>query len=503
MILKNIFKKSFFFIISFILFFSVSIFHVKAVTIDISATVNAEVSFTDVSSTHLNKDAINYVKSEGIVNGYEDGSFKPDSLIRRDEFLKIILGSKFEKTEIDNCSVSPFSDVSGYWAINYVCLGKQKGIISGYEDGTFKPADNISLAEASKIITHTFGYTIIENTNEWWKPFVSRLEQNKSIPNTIESLWEKITRGEMAEMIYRLKNNILNKSSTAFVQYNPEINPINFSTTVNNKYLSFVPGTKMIYEGQTEDGKEHIEVYTTHETKTVMGVTTVVVWDRVWLDGELIEDTKDWYAQDTEGNVWYFGEESKEILNGQIINTNGSWQTGVDGAKAGIIMYADPKVGMSYRQEYYPGKAEDMGDVLALGQAVRVPYGPFTDCLKTKDWTPLEPDAAEHKYYCPPIGGVVLEIGLEDGERIELIDIKTGLTDEEQMNQVFEEIKTQITQEEAKAIALEEVPGIVTDIGIEQKFGKTTYVVEVDANSGPETDVIIDITTGQVLGTEI
>ena len=282
--------------------------------------------------------------------------------------------------------------------------------------------------------------------------------------------------------------------------YSPEINPANFAANVTNKYFALVPGRKMIYEGETEDGTERIEVYVMRGTKQILGVNAVVVWDRVWLEGELIEDTKDWYAQDKEGNVWYFGEDSKEIIGGKIASTEGSWESGIDGAKPGIIMKANPQIGDSYRQEYYKGNAEDMADVLALNETVNVPQGNFTNCLKTRDWTPLEPGADEHKYYCPSVGGVVLEVVIENGERVELI----GITTDEVMEtvEVVEELKANVTEEKAKEIALNEVLGKVTDVAIERKFGKIAYVIEIDADEGPETDVIIDIETGEVLGVE-
>ena len=126
-----------------------------------------------------------------------------------------------------------------------------------------------------------------------------------------------------------------------------------------------------------------------------MGVTTIVVWDRVWLNNELIEETYDWYAQDKEGNVWYFGEDSKEYENGMVVSTKGSWEAGVDGAKPGIIMEAHLRVGESYRQEYYKGEAEDMADVVAVGVTVTIPYGTFEDCLKTRNWSQIDPNLNE------------------------------------------------------------------------------------------------------------
>ena len=208
--------------------------------------------------------------------------------------------------------------------------------------------------------------------------------------------------------------------------YDPKIILNDFVSEINNKFFALVPGTMFIYEAETEDGMERNEMYVTNNTKVVLGVDTVEVWDRVWLDDELIEETLDWYAQDKSGNVWYFGEDSKEYSLGKVTSTKGSWEAGVDGAKPGIIMQAEPKIGQSYRQEYYKNIAEDMAQVVSIDESVTVPYGSFTGCLKTMDWNPLEPGTDEHKYYCPDVAGVVLEVSIEDGERVELMDVRTN-----------------------------------------------------------------------------
>jgi hypothetical protein len=129
-----------------------------------------------------------------------------------------------------------------------------------------------------------------------------------------------------------------------------------------------------------------------------------VVLDRVFLNGELKEKTFDWYAQDKEGNVWYFGEDTKEYDNGRVVSTAGSFEAGKNGAKAGIIMRVHPKVGQTTPQEFAPGVAEDKARVLDLNATITVPYGTFTHCLKQEEFTPLEPDALENKYYCRASG---------------------------------------------------------------------------------------------------
>ena len=165
--------------------------------------------------------------------------------------------------------------------------------------------------------------------------------------------------------------------------YRPAISPADFVSTIDNPFLPLKPGTRFVYESATEKGVERTETVVTSETRKVLGVICVVVWDSVRLNGELIEDTYDWYAQDGQGNVWYFGEDSKEYKGGKLVGTKGSWGAGVDGAQPGIVMKATPQVGDSYRQEYYQGEAEDMAKVVALGEKVSVPFGSFAGCLKT------------------------------------------------------------------------------------------------------------------------
>lgn len=207
--------------------------------------------------------------------------------------------------------------------------------------------------------------------------------------------------------------------------YTPEIDADDFVTQIDNEYLPLKPGTILIYEGKTDEGTERIEVEVTNKTKEIQGIDCVVVSDKVYLDGDLIEDTLDWFAQDKDGNVWYFGEDSKEIEEGKVVSTEGSWEAGVDDAQPGIVMKANPKVGDEYRQEYYKGEAEDMGEVLSLDESESVPFGSYDNLLMTKDWTPLEPEVEENKYYAKGIG-VILEVMVKGGsERVELIEIKT------------------------------------------------------------------------------
>lgn len=215
--------------------------------------------------------------------------------------------------------------------------------------------------------------------------------------------------------------------TTETAEYNPIINPEDFVSGVNNKYFTLKPGTRFTYRSQTPRGEERIEEFVTHETKKVMGVTTTVVRVREWLNNTLQEDSRDWYAQDKHGNVWYFGETVDNYLNGKLNDHAGSWEAGIDGAKPGIIMLKDPKVGDTYREEYYKGKAEDMGTIVALGKRVTVPYGAFDDCLQTRGWSRIDRTANEYKYYCPAVGFMVLEEAAPTGgQRVELVSVSTN-----------------------------------------------------------------------------
>jgi len=315
------------------------------------------------------------------------------------------------------------------------------------------------------------------------------------------------------------------KSVVIYEEYSPVINPTDFTTQITNPYFSMPIGKKMVYEAITEDGIEKIETLIPGWTKEIVGVETLVFWDRVYLDGELIEDTRDYIAQDKEGNVWYFGENVDNYVDGLLTHHHGAWIGGVDGAFPGIWMKANPKVGDEYRQEYYKGEAEDLGRVDAIDESVTTPAGTFTGCIKIFEWTPLE-SATGYKYHSKVAGGTVLEE--EDGERVELIELDLegakciklpnrysqegvlpGFTKNCRTEDLIdleievsgEELKTNITEEDAKEIALKEVPGKITDVAIEKKFGKPTYVVEIQTTNG-EIDVIIDIDTGEILGIE-
>jgi len=209
--------------------------------------------------------------------------------------------------------------------------------------------------------------------------------------------------------------------------YDPVI-PTEWSSIVLNPYFQMIPGNRWEYRGDTDEGEETVIVEVLDETRQIQGVVATVVRDRVYLDGELTEDTYDWFAQDETGNVWYLGEDSKEIENGEVVSTEGSWEWGVDDALPGIIMWADPAahVGEAYRQEFYEGEAEDWGKVVAVNQTVTVPAGTYSGCITIEEWNGLESGGHENKSYNNPVG-VVLETGSGGGERLELVTFSSRL----------------------------------------------------------------------------
>ncbi|MGH2691736.1 MAG: hypothetical protein ACRDHM_04465, partial [Actinomycetota bacterium] len=208
--------------------------------------------------------------------------------------------------------------------------------------------------------------------------------------------------------------------------YRPEIDPANFAHRIDNPYLPLIPGTQLSYEGISDGERETEEFVVTDRTKTILGVETTVVRDSVYVAGELVEDTSDWFAQDRHGNVWYFGEASHDIQNGKVVSTHGSWEAGVDGAVPGIVMLGDPRAGDTYRQEFYEGEAEDIATVVTLTDTVKVPFGSFEDVLKTEDTNPLEPKVLENKYYAPGVGVVFEELVHGEEGFLELVDVTTA-----------------------------------------------------------------------------
>ncbi len=198
-----------------------------------------------------------------------------------------------------------------------------------------------------------------------------------------------------------------------------------FVSRIDNHYMPLIPGSIYTYQGQEDGEKQRTVVEVTHESKTILGVMAAVVLDTVSDDhGGLIEQTFDWFAQDTAGNVWYLGEDTKEFENGQVVSTEGSWEAGINGAQPGIIMEAQPLAGDTYKQECAPPSAVDEASVESLNAAAKTPYGNFSHALRTRESTPLEPGVAENKYYAACIG-LVRTVTIQGGHgSTSLVDVQ-------------------------------------------------------------------------------
>jgi hypothetical protein len=209
---------------------------------------------------------------------------------------------------------------------------------------------------------------------------------------------------------------------------NSKLDPASFTTEIDNPWWPMTPGSRWVYrETDTEGANQKVVVTVTDRTKTIAnGIEARVVHDVVTEDGEFVEVTDDWYAQDQDGNIWYLGEETTEYENGKPVSQEGSFEAGVDGAEAGIIMPAQPEPGMTYRQEYYEGEAEDEGAIVSLDQQAEVPAGHYRPVLMTNDTNPLEPKVSEFKFFARGVGPV-LAVSVSGGsDREELLSYRPG-----------------------------------------------------------------------------
>lgn len=247
-------------------------------------------------------------------------------------------------------------------------------------------------------------------------------EPLEDLPGAVRDAWfERDEAIELAEEQYEARLAVFRAIGSS--RYLPELDSNTFSENITNSLLPYTVGRTMVYEKQTAEGLERVEITVLADTVEIEGLTCRQVQDIAYLDGEVIEDTIDWYAQDANGDVWYIGEISKNYdEDGFLEDIDGSWRYGVDGAQPGIVMFGTPVVGTAYRQEYWINEAEDVARIMADQETVTVPAGTFTNCLMTLDGTAMEPDAKEYKYYAPGIG-LVLEVDPESGERLELVQI--------------------------------------------------------------------------------
>jgi hypothetical protein len=202
-----------------------------------------------------------------------------------------------------------------------------------------------------------------------------------------------------------------------------EIDPAEFSSQITNTYLPLsLVGSKLFIGEETDDEGEAVETRLESrllpETTVVAGVTVAILEERAYEDGELVEVALDYFAQDANGDVYYFGEAVDNYVDGVLENHDGQWLAGEGDNEAGLFMPAAPQAGVTLTLEHAPGIAEDMATILSLGETVDVPAGKYANCLKTRDFSPLEPGVEEFKYYCPTIG-LVKEEG--EGSILELV----------------------------------------------------------------------------------
>lgn len=206
----------------------------------------------------------------------------------------------------------------------------------------------------------------------------------------------------------------------------PSLDPAHFTREVDNPWLPLLPGSTWRYEvrvdGRTE---ETVTVTVTDDVRRVAGVDATVVRDVVTdAGGTVVEETFDWFAQDRAGNVWYLGEDTTSYEHGRP-STEGSWEAGVDGALAGLVMPAEPRVGDGFQQEWLPGVAEDRAEVLEVSASRTTDFGSWDDLVLTEDTTPLEPAVVEHKLYAHGVG-LVLEESPGGEEIVELVAFTPG-----------------------------------------------------------------------------
>lgn len=206
-----------------------------------------------------------------------------------------------------------------------------------------------------------------------------------------------------------------------------KLDPAEFTTNIDNPYWPMSPGSRWVYQEAEDSHVYKVVVTVTDKTQQLAnGVEARIVSDVVSDHGQPVEVTDDYYAQDADGNIWYLGEDTAEYKNGKVDSRAGSFEAGVDGAQGGVALPANPEPGLTYRQEYYKGQAEDTGEVLGVDEQAEVPYGHFTDVLMTKDLNPLEPKSLELKFYAKGVGPVLtLDVSGASG-REDLLSYEPG-----------------------------------------------------------------------------
>lgn len=184
------------------------------VLIAVVGLVQSAFAFSDVTDLHKNTDAIGYLQKQGVIKGYPDGSFRPERLVNRAEFTKIIIEAKNGGAPVPE-NKDCFPDVRNTdWFSDYICYAKEQGIINGYPDGKFKPADNINLAEAVKILVNTLSVEKVEPSGaDWFSQPLESMSALKYIPDSFSYYGQPVSRGQMAEMTWRIMEKVSAKAS--------------------------------------------------------------------------------------------------------------------------------------------------------------------------------------------------------------------------------------------------------------------------------------------------
>lgn len=282
-----------------------------------------------------------------------------------------------------------------------------------------------------------------------------------------------------------------------------EIKQENFVSGVNNPYFTLTPGRKFYYDGASPEGiKIHKEILATDHKREIAGVETLATWTREWHDNSLVSDSKNWYAQDKEGNVWWFGENKQDIFGGTIKSKSSEWLAGVNNAKAGIIVPGAPKSGDPIAVAFN-GIDQEKAEVLAVGESVQVPRGQLKDCLKIGDYSAGDSPSDTQQYYCKETGNLSVELIPDTFGKLELTKIEDNYSTSD-MDIKYPELKFNLSEEQAKEIALGKVlnSDSVTAINLVVRNDDPVYAIDVIDTEKDTTRVYLDVLSGRYLTSE-
>jgi len=255
----------------------------------------------------------------------------------------------------------------------------------------------------------------------WLAVAVSLSDSDSDLLDTLRSSWIELNEElELAEAQFEARLEACARFGHA--PYDPQVNSTDFSIVVDNPYMPFIQGRILVYEKHTAEGIERIEVSTLRDTAVIDNVECLAVREYETFNGVLVEESINWIAQHKNGDVWYFGEISKIYEDGFLETIEGSWRSGTENAKPGILMPGTPIAGKIYRQEFLLTVAEDIAEVVALNGTVTVPVGTFDDCVTTEEVSPIEPEDDMQKSYAPGVG-LLQEVDMQNGGSLKLVQI--------------------------------------------------------------------------------